>query len=83
MNSLVAKIDNELHSTRFLRNENPPETHPLLFLPGSPRRSARRARASNDPDAPGRMRRSSITPRWSEPRTFDVIIRNEKEDGHE
>jgi len=53
MASLAVGIDRCLHSTRFLRNENPPETRPLNYLrngwPGRPNTRARRTTARLQP----------------------------------
>jgi len=73
MNSLVAKIDNELHSTRFLRNEYPPETHPLEYLRDSTKRRQKT----------GGQNRKGIQPRWRKGPRFDVPIQRRKQSPRE
>jgi hypothetical protein len=63
MNCLFTRIDNELHSTRFLRNENPPETHPLEHLHDSTPTEATIGRQDRQP---------SIKPRWENGDRFQI-----------
>jgi len=71
MNCLFTGIDNEIHSTRFLRNENPPEMHPLEHLHDSKPAAATIERQNRQP---------SIKPRWENDDRIPIPIRRRKPD---